>query len=121
MLKRSIILLSAAFLVMWSASCSQKTAPKAKAEYDGPMVSYASQIAPVIERSCSPCHFPAKEGKVERLDNYESLKHEISEVITRVQLPGEDVKFMPYKHKKESLSDSEIELLKNWAKGGFPE
>ena len=121
MLKRSLVLLSCMFFVMWSASCSKKTAVKPKAEYDGPMVSYASQIAPIMERSCSPCHYPQKEGRKAPLDTYDALKGEFSEVIERVQLPEDDVKFMPFKHKRESLSEEEIEMLKNWARGGFPE
>jgi hypothetical protein len=106
---------------MWMASCSKKTAVQSKAEYDGPMVSYASQIAPIVERSCSPCHYPQKEGRKAPLDTYDALKREFSEVIERVQLSDDNVKFMPFKHKRESLSEEEIELLKNWAKGGFPE
>ena len=121
MLKRSLVLLTCSFFVLWSASCSQKTAVKPKAEYEGPVVSYSSQIAPIMARSCSPCHFPEKEGRKAPLDSYESLKGEFAEVIARVQLPDDDVKFMPFKHKRDSLSEEEIELLKNWAKGGFPE
>jgi hypothetical protein len=121
MLKRSITLLSCVFFVLWSASCSRKTAVEPRADYEGPMISYASAVAPLIERSCSPCHYPQQEGKKVPLDSYIALKREIGEVIARVQLPDEDVKFMPFKHKRESLTAEEIEMLKNWARGGFPE
>ena len=119
MLKRSLTLLACLSFVLWSASCSQKTAVKAKPEYDGPVVSYAGDIAPLMERSCSPCHYPDKNGRKAPLDSYDALKREINEVLVRVQLPEEDSKFMPFKHKRESLSEEEITLLKNWARGGF--
>ncbi len=121
MLKRTLILFSTILFVSWSAACSRKTAPAAKAEYDGPMISYARQISPIIERSCSPCHYPDKGGKVASLDNYSSLKNKIHEVVSRVELPEDDEAFMPFKHKKEPLSDEEIEMLKNWSRGGFPQ
>lgn len=121
MLKRSLIIFSALLFVGWSASCSRKTAPAAKAEYDGPKVSYSANIAPLVERSCSPCHYPEKGGNKAALDSYEGLKAEFREVIKRVQLPEDDANFMPFKHKREALTAEEVELLKNWSKGGFPE
>ena len=121
MFKRILTLIGALLFVGWSASCSRKTAPQAKEDYQGPMVSYNAQIAPIMERSCSPCHYPAQNGSKAALDSYESLKAMVSAVIARVELPDDDAKFMPFKHKKESLTQEEITLIKNWARGGFPE
>ena len=121
MLKRSLALLSCTLFVLWSSSCSQKTTATPKPEYDGPMVSYASDIVPLMQRSCSPCHYPAQEGRKAPLDSYEAVKREFAELIARVQLPEDDAKFMPFKHKRESLSAEEITMLSNWAKGGFSE
>lgn len=121
MLKRSFTIICALLFVGWSSSCSRKTAPAAEADYDGPTISYAADIAPIMKRSCSPCHYPDQGGKKASLHNYGSLKNMIREVVTRVQLPEDDDKFMPFKHKRESLSTEEIEMLKNWAKGNFIE
>lgn len=77
------------------------------------MVSYATDIAPIITRSCSPCHFPA-EGKKEPLNTYEAVKDHVSDILTRVQLPVTDMKYMPFKGKKAPLTEAEIQLMKDW-------
>ncbi len=103
-------------------ACSKKTtAPASQKTYQGPQISYASDVAPIIKRSCSPCHFPAQNGKKDPLDSYKSMQKEIIEVIARVEMDEDNIKFMPYKKKKQSLSKDEIKLLKNWAQGGFLE
>jgi hypothetical protein len=103
-------------------ACSKKTAPVASVEpYTGPAVSYLADVAPLLERSCSPCHYPAKDGKKVPLDNIASVKKELSDMLQLVQLPQTDEHFMPFKQKKQPLSMEEIELLKNWARGGFAE
>jgi len=108
--------------ILLFVACSKKTAPIATAEpYTGPEVSYLGDVAPLLERSCSPCHYPAKDGKKVPLDNYTSVKKELSEMLKMVQLPETDEHFMPFKKKKQPLSLEEIELLKNWARGGFME
>ncbi len=104
------------------AACSKKTAPvETKEPYTGPQISYLKDVAPLLERSCAPCHYPAKEGKKMPLDTYASVKGELTHVLERVQLDESSLKFMPFKKKKQSLSTEEIELLKNWARGGFLE
>lgn len=120
-LKSSLTLLAIVFFV----ACSQKTAPTAspepKKEYDGPRVTYNDDIVPLMQRSCSPCHYPAKSGRKEPLDNYAAVKDHAAEILERVQLPETSLKFMPYEKKRQPLSAEEIELFKNWARGGFIE
>lgn len=119
--KTALVLVS---VVLFTVACSKKTAPvtTTKAdEYTGPKVSYLTDVAPLMARSCAPCHYPAQEGKKAPLDNYASVKDELVEVLERVQMQPGDLKYMPFKQKKQALSAEEIELLKNWARGGFLE
>ena len=117
-LKSTFLFVSAAIFV---AACSKKTAPTEtkKEEYTGPKVTYMADVAPLVQRSCAPCHFPSQNGKKVPLDGFAAVKKELPEILHHVQLPQSNVEFMPYKLKKEPLSPEEIELLKNWARGGF--
>jgi hypothetical protein len=109
-------------VVVAFAACSKKVAPVETTEtYTGPEVSYAKDIAPLVARSCAPCHFPEKDGKKIALDDYKSVKQNLSDMLQLVQLPDTDEHFMPFKKKKQPLSAEEIELWKNWARGGFLE
>lgn len=80
---------------------------------------YVADVKPVLDASCSPCHMPAKGGKKEDFDSYEAAKRNIADIIYRVQLDSSDVKFMPWKHKKPSLTPAQIAMLKDWANGGM--
>jgi hypothetical protein len=84
------------------------------------VVSYAAHISPIMERSCTPCHFPAQ-GKVTMLDNFDAAKKHIHTIIHRVEMPVDDIKFMPFKNKKEPLTKAEINLLKEWLAQEMPE
>ena len=84
----------------------------------GPDVSYVADVSPIMTKSCTPCHFPP-DGKKEALDSYESVKANIDYILSRVQLPESDVRFMPFKNKKPSLTKEEIDVLKRWAGKGF--
>ncbi len=85
---------------------------------DIPVVMYAD-IHTILERSCSPCHFPDEEGGLLALDNFKTVKKNLAEVIKRVELPQNNVGFMPLEMKKEALTKEEILMLKNWAWGGY--
>lgn len=119
-IRKTLVLSGVLFFV---AACSQKTAPAAKVEepYTGPKVTYNEHIAPIMERSCSPCHYPAQDGNKQALDTYTAVKDEYKDVVYRVQLPQDHFRHMPFKNKKPSFSAEEIEMLKNWARGGFLE
>lgn len=96
-------------------ACSPKLAPSAAT----PKVTYLADIAPLLEKSCTPCHFPAQNGKKAPLDSYEQVEKYYNASIKRVQLPTDDEEFMPFKLKKPALTPEEIQLLQNWAAGGF--
>ncbi len=120
-IKPTIVLI---LIVLFVWGCSQKTnVPPAPPPppYDGPRLSYLQDIAPIMERSCAPCHYPAKDGRKEPLDTYTAVKDEIKDVLYRVQLSPSHFRYMPYKSKKPALSDEEIQLLKDWARSGFNE
>lgn len=55
------------------------------------------------------------------LDSYTADTTHVDEILYRVQLPHEDPKFMPFKMKKEPLTDSLINVIKVWKAEGFPE
>ena len=83
-----------------------------------PSMTYVANIAPIMITSCSPCHFPPK-GKKIPLDNYESVKSNIDEIIESIEKDPSQKGFMPFKHAK--LSDSTIALFNSWKKTGLTE
>ncbi len=82
-------------------------------------MSYQKDISPIVMAHCSPCHFP-ENGKKLPLNTYEALTTNIDAVLFRVQLPVTDPKFMPWKSKKEPLSDSLIQVIKLWKDQQMP-
>lgn len=84
-----------------------------------PVVTYATDVAPIIQDRCTPCHFP-ETGKKKFLDTYVAARDNIDSILYRVQLPKDHPKFMPFKSKKEPLSDSLINVLKLWKAQEFP-
>lgn len=83
------------------------------------VASYTADVAPIIQDRCSPCHFP-ETGKKKFLDTYQAARDNIDSMLYRVQLPVDHPKFMPFKSKKEPLSDSLINVLKLWKEQNFP-
>ncbi|MDX1684226.1 MAG: hypothetical protein R3275_03260 [Saprospiraceae bacterium] len=84
------------------------------------MISYETDIRPLMLRSCTPCHFPEK-GFKRMLHTYEDTRENIEEIMIRIQLPESDEKFMPFKEKKPSLSEEEIRVFKLWVSQGMSE
>ena len=121
------MILGVVVLVVYA--CSKKTVPsgtpnsaapaKAQPTENVPKVSYVSNIRPLIEAKCTPCHIPSRGGFKTAFDNYNAAKSYIRDMITRVQLSSSDPKYMPFK--KPPLSKSDIDLLINWQKGGLVE
>ena len=105
-----IVLVSALFLTYCSSS--KKTAASTPKH----TVTYTSQLMPLIEGKCSPCHIPAKGGNKEALDNVQAVRANIDEIIKRIQLDPSDPKYMP--KKKAPLSKEEIDLFKTWKSEG---
>jgi len=90
------------------------TLPKEKA------LSFNADILPIMQTSCTPCHFPP-EGRKKPLENYANVKENIKDIIARVKLPKDHVQFMPFKNKKPALNDSLIAVLEKWEKQNMPE
>jgi len=85
-----------------------------------PAITYAKDIAPIMQARCTPCHFP-EQGKKKFLDSYAAVKTNFDDILTRVQLPVTDEEFMPFKSKKEPLNDSLVMVLKTWKTLNMPE
>ena len=82
----------------------------------GPDVSYVADVSPIMTKSCTPCHFPP-DGKKEALDSYESVKANIDYILSRVQLPESDMRFMPFKNKIKPLGVVPIVIGREWLYG----
>jgi hypothetical protein len=82
-------------------------------------VSFEKDILPIMVDRCTPCHFPEK-GQKKMLNTYEAVSENIYDIVTRVKLPHDDLKFMPYKSKKEPLSDSLVNVFIKWNKQKMP-
>ncbi len=79
--------------------------------------SYAEDVAPLIGKYCSPCHFP-DDGNLKFLDTHKAVARNIDDIIYRVDLsPGQD-NFMPA-GADIGLSNTEIQLLKDWRDSGM--
>jgi hypothetical protein len=94
------------------------SAKKAQAEIMVPKLTYEHDLQAVISQNCSPCHIPAKGGNKKPFDTYEGAKANIDSMISRiVRNPGEKG-FMPWGRGKQKLSDSTINLFKQWRDDG---
>ena len=115
MKKYSVLLFLSACLVFSFCTTTKNAAGK---KTDTPTYTYVKDIAPIMVQRCTPCHFP-ETGKKKHLDTYVAVSTTIDDILTRVQLPHDDPKFMPFKLKKEPLSDSLIMVLKVWKEQGM--
>ena len=118
LLKHALIVVSIGLLLL---QCKSAKTPVTEAvNPDEPVVSYEKDLKPIMVRSCTPCHFPDK-GRKEMLDTYAATKQHIKAIIARVELAPDDVKYMPFKSKREALTQEEIELFKTWLRQGMAE
>ncbi|MBS1509538.1 MAG: hypothetical protein JST86_01760 [Bacteroidetes bacterium] len=83
-------------------------------------LSFGKDILPIMQNSCTPCHFPP-DGRKKPLNTYDAVKANIDDVIARVKLPVSANGFMPFKSKKPPLSDSLIHILEQWKAQNMPE
>lgn len=113
MKKLFVLLLLAAPFVLQFCSSSKK-ATKTKSE-----LTYINDIQPLVVANCSPCHIPAKGGRVKALDTYNAIMTNIDSIINRIQRNPDQKGFMPFKHPK--LSDSTINVFVQWKKDGLRE
>ncbi len=84
------------------------------------LVSYEKDLLPIMQASCTPCHFPP-DGRKEPLNNYDAVKSHLPDIITRIKLPQTDNRFMPFKSKKPALSDSLINVFVQWQNQNMPQ
>ncbi|MGE5521386.1 MAG: hypothetical protein ACM3VS_15785 [Candidatus Dadabacteria bacterium] len=83
-----------------------------------PKVSYATNVQPILQSSCTPCHFPPG-GNKKPLNTYSGAKDNIDEIIARIQKNPGEKGFMPMKHPK--LPDSTILVFVHWKNDGLLE
>lgn len=87
-----------------------------KVQKSAAMVSYASNVQPVVAANCSPCHVGSN-PRQKNLGSYDAIKNNIDEIITRINKNPDEKGFMPFKHAK--LPDSTIQVFVNWRANGF--
>lgn len=109
-----VAIITGLFIVI---SCSQKSVPQKTETKTVPVTSYAGPVKELIMAKCSPCHVAG--GNKTPLDNYESTKKLVDDIIRRVELNPGERGFMPMK--KEKLSADEIALFKKWKEEGLAE
>lgn len=127
---KGIVVLSLVGFIMALQFCASPQKPSTPATPESPMeiekpaapvmakLSYADHIQPIMENSCTPCHYPEK-GKKKLLNTYEATVETIDDIIYRIQLPTDSLEFMPFKSKKLPLSDVEIKIFKEWRDQGM--
>ena len=85
-----------------------------------PKMTYETNLQAVIADKCAPCHIPSKGGNKRAYDNFANVKSDIDEIIRRIELNPTDRGFMPFR-KPAKLSDSTINLFKQWRTDGLLE
>ncbi len=115
-MKKYFTLAAIIIAVIFLSNCH--TAKKAATETTTPKLTYEANMQSLVSNTCSPCHFPAKGGNKKPFDSYEALKANIDSMIARIELNPADKGFMPFKRSK--LSDSTINVFKQWRDEGTP-
>jgi len=104
-----------AVILLSNCHSAKKAATKTMA---APALTYETNMQSLVSNNCSPCHFPAKGGNKKAFDSYEAVKANIDSMIARIELNPGDKGFMPFKRQK--LSDSTINVFKQWRDEGAP-
>lgn len=99
--------------------CKSSKSPSTTGSTTENQVSYEADILPLMERSCTPCHFP-ESGKKIMLNTLQSTRVNIDDIMVRIQLPADNEKFMPFKSKKPALTQEEIAIFKKWIDQRMP-
>ena len=113
------LILFALICVIALPFCSTSKKSMSDKKMAEPRVSYVTDIAPIMAERCTPCHFP-NGGKKKYLDTYAAVSENIDDIIYRIDLPIDSSRFMPFKSKKEPLSDSLIQVFKMWKAQKMP-
>jgi hypothetical protein len=111
---KKIVLFGLVALVTAFQFCSSSR----KAASESAKVTYAKNVQPVIQASCSPCHIPPQ-GRAKPLNTYDAAKSHIDSMIVRINRNPDEKGFMPAKHPK--LPDSTIAVFEKWRESGLAE
>jgi cytochrome c553 len=106
----TFLLLSAVLLFQFCSHSKKLAAPVA--------MNYQTNVLPIIQASCTPCHIAGK-GNKKSLDNYLAAKDNVDEMLARIQKSPTEKGFMPAMHDK--LPEPTIAVIANWKKAGLLE
>lgn len=87
-----------------------------KAASESAKVTYTSNIQPLIQANCSPCHIPPQ-GRAKPLNTFEAARDQVDSMIVRMKKNPDEKGFMPMRHPK--LPDSTIALFERWKETGL--
>ena len=114
-MKKNLLVLTLIAVTVFTA-CTKKASPgKTVAK----STTYNTDIVPLLQAKCTPCHLPTKGGKKADFENYEGANKFGAEMLARVLLNPGERGFMPFKHDK--LPAEEIAIIKNWVDQGMLE
>ncbi len=115
--KISLSILAAGVCLLTFCTASKKTTTVATVKVIP--VSFQTDVYPIMQLHCTPCHFP-EAGQKKMLNTYDAASEWFTDIIERVQLPATDEKFMPFKGKKPALNEAEIKTLIAWKDQKMP-
>lgn len=116
---KKISIVCIVFSVLLFAACAKKNSAPSASKAKVVPTTYTTDIMPLMQAKCTPCHIPSKGGRKANFETYESTKKYGADILARVQLNPTDRGFMPMKHDK--LSAEEIALIKKWNDDGLME
>ncbi len=115
---KNIFVIATLFIVLIFAACAKKTTPTQTAA-EPPKTkatSFVTDVQPLIQAKCSPCHLPSKGGFKTSFETYAAAQKYAAAMVVRIEKnPGESG-FMPFKQTK--LSAEEIAVFKKWVSDG---
>jgi hypothetical protein len=115
-MKKPFLFLMVASIGLFTACSKKNTAGN---NTQASPTNYVTDIVPLIQAKCSPCHIPSKGGRKTNFEQYEGVKKYSADILARVQLNTTDRGFMPFKNEK--LSAAEIVVIKKWIDQGLLE
>jgi hypothetical protein len=113
-MKKNLLALILVGIIVFAA-CTKKASPGNTVK----STTYTTDIAPLMQSKCTPCHLPSKGGRKADFENYAGAKKYGADMLARVMLNPGDRGFMPFKHDK--LPAEEIAIIKNWVDQGMLE
>ena len=114
-MKKASIILSLLVITCFAACSKKSNAGKSKVKY----TTYTTDVMPLIQAKCTPCHLPSAGGNKANFEGYETAKKFSAEMLDRIVLQPGQRGFMPMKHEK--LAEAEIAVFKKWVNDGLLE